>query len=80
MTILQDDAATAEPIVLTIGEFCARQRMSQATFHKLLRLGIGPRVMSVGTSVRITLEAERDWQREREQAPRPRRRPAKRGA
>jgi hypothetical protein len=58
---------------LTIKQFCDRNQISAAHYHNLSARGEGPRVMRVGRSVRITEEAERDWQRDRE---RPRQQPA----
>jgi hypothetical protein len=44
-------------------EFCERNGISLAYFYLLRSQGRGPREMSIG---RVTLDAERDWQRERE--------------
>ena len=46
----------------TKSEFCQRNAISIAFFYKLRRQGKGPREM-LG---RITADAEKDWQRERE--------------
>lgn len=43
-------------------EFCARNSMSRSFFYKIRKQGRGPREM-LG---RITADAEKDWQRERE--------------
>jgi hypothetical protein len=56
----------AEQAAFTIHQFCARNTISLATFHKLARQGRGPRVMNLGRAVRISSQAEADWQRERE--------------
>jgi predicted DNA-binding transcriptional regulator AlpA len=49
----------------SIPEFCARNGISAWTFYKLQREGRGPRTMDLG-AIRISRQAEVDWQRERE--------------
>jgi hypothetical protein len=56
-----------EPQAFSIAEFCARNRISISTFHKLKNLGRGPRLMCLGRAIRISVEAERDWRAAREQ-------------
>jgi hypothetical protein len=46
----------------TKSEFCRRNGISKSFFYKIRKQGRGPREM-LG---RITAEAERDWQHERE--------------
>lgn len=48
---------------LTRAEFCALERMSLSTYHKLKRAGLGPdEIHFPGMSfVRITAEARREW-------------------
>jgi hypothetical protein len=50
----------------TIAEFCGRNAIGLATFHKLKRQGLGPREMRLGSAIRISIEAERDWRNARE--------------
>jgi hypothetical protein len=50
----------------TISEFCASEKISRAKYFELRRRGLAPREMRDGKWVRITAEARRDWQRERE--------------
>jgi hypothetical protein len=52
--------------VLTIGRFCQRNLISPTTYFAMRKRGQGPREMRVGSHVRISLEAERDWIRARE--------------
>ena len=52
----------------TIPEFCARNSISPAHYFNLKRRNQGPREIRAGKSVRISLEAEADWQRAREAA------------
>ena len=49
-----------------ISEFCDRNSIGLATYHKLKRRGLGPREMRLGAAIRVTLGAERDWQTARE--------------
>jgi hypothetical protein len=48
---------------LTRAEFCALERMSLSTYHKLKRAGLGPdEIKFPGMAfVRITAEARREW-------------------
>jgi len=50
----------------TIPEFCRRNAISPALFNKLRNTGRGPRLMYLNRAVRITAEAEREWQHARE--------------
>jgi hypothetical protein len=54
----------------TVPEFCARNAISRGLLYKLDRAGAGPRYFLVGERGhrRITLEAEREWQAQREAA------------
>lgn len=56
------------PTALTVSQFCERNQISPAHYYNIKAQGKGPREMSVGRSKRITLEAERDWQKECEQS------------
>lgn len=49
-----------------ITEFCLRNSISTATFHKLKRKGLGPREMNIDGAIRISIEAEREWRAARE--------------
>ncbi len=49
-----------------IKEFCGRNSLSETTYHKLKARGLGPREMVVDGMIRISADAERDWQRARE--------------
>jgi hypothetical protein len=51
----------------TINEICARNHISRGKYFAQRRAGLGPVEMHLGPStVRITAEAERAWQRARE--------------
>lgn len=56
-------------LALTVREFCAAHRISQATFYELVKRGDGPKVMKVGRSNRISLEAAEEWRRKMEERP-----------
>ena len=48
--------------LMTTEEFCLRNRISNATFHKLQRDGRGPDVIRFSPQlIRISIEAEREW-------------------
>lgn len=51
---------------LTIPEWCARHKLSRATFYNLARVGKAPRIMKAGRSVRISEAADAEWLRARE--------------
>jgi hypothetical protein len=49
----------------TIPEFCFRNHISRPTYHRLRTEGRGPVELRLGLNlIRITAEAERDWQRQ----------------
>jgi hypothetical protein len=50
---------------LTVAEFCALERMSATTYHKLKKQGLAPQeVRFPGMAfVRVTAEARREWHR-----------------
>jgi hypothetical protein len=50
----------------TINEFCQREKICRSTFYNLRRAGKAPRVMLVGSKMRISPEARLDWHRDRE--------------
>jgi hypothetical protein len=52
----------------TISEFCDRNGFSRGFFYKMKKAGIGPRELIIGDLIRITVEAEADWKRERQAA------------
>jgi hypothetical protein len=59
----------AEIDAFSIPEFCRRHGgMSEAFFHKLCRMGLGPALMRVGARTMISTEAATVWRRQREAA------------
>jgi hypothetical protein len=62
--------AVLERAAYTIAEFCFRNNIGRLTYHRLRAEGRGPVEMRLGlNAIRITADAERDWQR-RMQEPR----------
>jgi hypothetical protein len=62
---------TLTRVAFSVPEFCSRNNISRPTYHRLHREGRGPDEMRIGmNTIRITLEAEREWQ-ERMQKPQP---------
>jgi hypothetical protein len=50
-------------VTYTIPQFCARNQISRPTYNRLRAGGLGPVEMRPGLNIiRITAEAERDWQ------------------
>lgn len=63
-------SSSLERVAYTIPEFCFRNNISRPTYHRLRSEGRGPVEMRLGlNAIRITAEAERDWQ-QRMQEPR----------
>jgi hypothetical protein len=56
-------SSTLERAAYTIPEFCFRNNISRPTYHRLRAEGRGPVEMRVGLNlIRITAQAEREWQ------------------
>jgi hypothetical protein len=53
--------------LLTVPEFCDRNRIKPSSYFELRKRGQGPRETRVLSRVFISPEAESDWRREREQ-------------
>ena len=60
--------AIGDEEVHTIEAFCKRYHISRSNLDQQWQDGVGPRFFKVGTAVRITGLAGRDWVREREAA------------
>ncbi len=66
LTETTERSAEAEsPRWSTIPEFCARKCISVPFYYVLRKRGLGPREVHLGRAVRITPEAEAEWDRER---------------
>jgi hypothetical protein len=49
--------------VMTLREFCARNRISKITLWRLRKAGLGPKVVPLGVRrLGITYQSEKDWQ------------------
>ena len=57
------DEALTDDRSETIAEFCARERISKATFFKLQRTGLAPETVRFFNIVRITADSRRRWHR-----------------
>ena len=64
-TLQQSTPSSAlERAAYTIAEFCFRNHISRPAYHRLRAEGRGPVEMRIGLNmIRITAEAEREWQR-----------------
>jgi hypothetical protein len=49
-----------------IRTFCRDNEISKSFYYELKKRGLGPREMRLNTTVRITPEAEKEWQQTRE--------------
>ena len=57
-------SSALERAAYTIPEFCFRNHISRPAYHRMRSEGRGPVEMRVGLNlIRITAEAEREWQR-----------------
>ena len=55
----------SERVAFPIPTFCYRNGISEPTYHRLRAKGRGPREMRIGLNlIRITAEAEREWQQQ----------------
>lgn len=50
----------------TIAEFCDAHRISRSKFYQLLKTGMAPRLMKVGTRRIVSIEAAEAWRRDLE--------------
>lgn len=57
----------AAQAVYSVKDFCAAHQISKVAFYDLLKKGIGPRIMKVGTRTLISLEAAAEWRRRMEE-------------
>jgi hypothetical protein len=62
------DHTAADADCYSIGEFCARHRISPQLFYKLKPMGLMPATFNVGARVLISKEAAAAWRRARERA------------
>jgi predicted DNA-binding transcriptional regulator AlpA len=60
-------SSAVDRVAFTVPEFCFRNSISRPTYHRLRAQGRGPKEMRLGlNAIRITAEAERNWQRSME--------------
>lgn len=61
-----DTSLQAKP-VFTVEEFCfSHGNISRAFFYKLVKQGLGPRLLKVGSRTFVTAEAAVEWRRDME--------------
>jgi hypothetical protein len=58
----------SEPAAYTIKEFIKAHRFSYGKFYDLVRRGLGPKMMKVGTRRLISIEEAARWRAERTEA------------
>ena len=68
--VAPEKAVTDDDIVLTVDEFCERNKISRSNLYGQWKRGVGPAFFKAGASTRITRRAEREWHHEREEAAR----------
>lgn len=61
-------SSAVDRVAFTVPEFCFRNSISRPTYHRLRAQGRGPKEMRLGlNAIRITADAERDWQKRMQQ-------------
>ena len=55
------------PAVYSVQQFCEAHEITKVLFYRLLKDGLGPRIMKVGARTLISVEAAADWRREMEE-------------
>lgn len=55
----------------TTKEFCAISKMSKATFYRLLKNGIAPKIIRLENKILISKEAIKEWIKQREMVSNP---------
>jgi hypothetical protein len=59
----QEPAKAFQQLAFSVPQFCVRNHISWPTYRRIRLEGRGPKEMRIGLNlVRITAEAERDWQ------------------
>jgi predicted DNA-binding transcriptional regulator AlpA len=64
----KSESALPDRMAFTVDEFCLAHHVSRPFFYKLLKDGVGPRTMKLGSRTLISVEAATAWRREREAA------------
>jgi hypothetical protein len=62
----RSDTESPQALAFSIAEFCSLHRISRPYFYKIMKNGLGPRVMIVGGRTLVSVEAAAAWRRERE--------------
>lgn len=53
----------SQVLALSVADFCTAHDITRPTFYEMLKRGIGPRIMKVGSRTLISVEAAADWRR-----------------
>lgn len=64
----RNDQPACEEQSYTVKEFCIKHRISKQTYMRLRARGLGPKEIRLFSTIRITHDADQEWQRERETA------------
>lgn len=59
--------AISNQLALSVADFCALHSITKPTFYEMIKRGLGPRIMKVGTRTLISIEAAAEWRRQMEQ-------------
>jgi len=65
---MEASPATVEKRALSVAEFCRSYGVSKSTFYKMVRDGVGPKLMKLGDRTLISIEAVDEWRRRLEGA------------
>ena len=60
---MEASPAPVEKRALSVAEFCRSYGVSKSTFYKIVRDGVGPKLMKLGERTLISIEAVDEWRR-----------------
>lgn len=60
---MTDSSVGVPQAAYSVAQFCAAHGFTKVMFYKLMKQGLGPRVMKVGTRTLISMEAAAEWRR-----------------
>jgi hypothetical protein len=60
-----DKTGRVPPLALSVADFCTAHDISIGYFYELLRRGLGPRIMKVGTRTLVSIEEAAAWRAKR---------------
>lgn len=53
----------------SVNEFCFQENISRSMFYKICKLGLGPKILKVGSRTLITEQSAAEWRKKMEQQP-----------